>query len=398
LSADAKPSGRRVALVHHWLVRRRGGERVLESLARLLPGADLFTLLHDPKRCPAPAGVASVTTSAMQALPFASRGFRALLPLLPRFYAAMDLSGHDLVVSSDAALAKTVRVPEDAKHLCYCYSPPRWAWDLEQTYLEQRVPAPARPAARRLLKNVRRVDRRAADRVTRFVAISRHVARRIERCYERESEVVHPPVDTAFFTPGDESDGTVAARPGGNEVRPTQPSAARATFPDGAPRPYLLLGEAVAYKRFDLAVDACRELARPLVVAGGGPMFAALRRRAGPQTHFVPDPDDEQVRALYRDCRALLFPGEEDFGLVPVEAMACGRPVIALGIGGATETVVDGETGCLHTEQTAEALAESVKRFESIEASLASSACVERAAAFGTGRFEQEMAAQIAAV
>ncbi|MHC4845145.1 MAG: glycosyltransferase [Planctomycetota bacterium] len=380
MSADAQPSGRRVALVHHWLVRRRGGEKVLDSLARLLPGADLFTLVHDAKRCPAPEGVAGVTTSPMQHLPFASRGFRALLPLLPRFYGAMDLSGHDLVVSSDAALAKTVRVPERAKHLCYCYSPPRWAWDLEQTYLEQRVPAPARPAARRLLQNVRKVDRKAADRVTRFVAISEHVARRIERCYERESEIVHPPVDTAFFTPGDEDD------------------APRASFPDGAPRPYLLLGEAVAYKRFDLAVDACRELGRPLVVAGGGPMFSALRRRAGPQTHFVPDPDDEQVRALYRECRALLFPGEEDFGLVPVEAMACGRPVIALGVGGATETVVDGETGCLYPEHTAEALAEAVKRFESIEATLTAAACIERAAVFGTARFEREMAAQLAAV
>lgn len=391
MSADAQPTGRRVALVHHWLVRRRGGERVLDSLAHLLPGADLFTLVHDSKRCPAPEGVAGVTTSAMQHLPFASRGFRALLPLLPRFYAAMDLSGHDLVVSSDAALAKTVRVPDGAKHLCYCYSPPRWAWDLEQTYLEQRVPAPARPAARRLLENVRKVDRKAADRVTRFVAISRHVAQRIERCYERESEIVHPPVDTAFFTPGDDA-STAANRDAGKEIAPV------ASFPDGSPRPYLLLGEAVAYKRFDLAVDACRDLGRPLVVAGSGPMFAALRRRAGPQTHFVPDPDDEQVRELYRGCRALLFPGEEDFGLVPVEAMACGRPVIALGVGGATETVVDGETGCLYTEQTAEALAEAVKRFESVERTLASDACIERAGTFATDRFEREMAAQLAAV
>lgn len=349
---------------------------MLEVLAQLLPGADLYTLVHNAKACPAPEGVASVTTSPMQLLPFASRGFRALLPLLPRFYAAMDLAGHDLVVSSDAALAKTVRVPEGAQHLCYCYSPPRWAWDLQETYLEQRIPGPARGAARRLLAGVRRVDRQAADRVTRFVAISRHVARRIERCYERESAVVHPPVDTAFFTPG--------------------------RVPDPAPaeeaQPYLLLGEAVAYKRFDLAVDACRELDRPLIVAGGGPMFAALRRRAGPRTRFVSDPDDVQVRDLYRGCRALLFPGEEDFGLVPVEAMACGRPVIGLGTGGLTETVVDGETGCLHTEQNAMSLVAAMRRFESIEASLTADACVARAATFGVARFRTEMAAQLAAV
>lgn len=374
MSAKAPATGQRVALVHHWLVRHRGGERALEALARLLPGADLYTLVHDPQRCPAPEGVASVTTSAMQILPFATRGFRALLPLLPRFYAAMDLSGHDFVVSSDAALAKTVRVPKGVPHLCYCYSPPRWAWDLQETYLEQRVPAPARAAARRLLAGVRRADRKAADSVTRFVAISQHVARRIERCYERQAEIVHPPVDTDFFTPGN-----------------------RASAPPTEERPYLLLGEAVAYKRFDLAVDACRELDRPLVVAGGGPMFAALRRRAGPRTQFVSDPDDEQVRELYRGCRALLFPGEEDFGLVPVEAMACGRPVIALGKGGVTETVVDGETGCLYTEESAEALAAAVQRFESIEASLAAPACVKRAATFGMQRFEREMAAQLVA-
>jgi len=397
---DGAMAGTRVALVHHWLVSRRGGERVLAALSRLVPGATLHTLVHDPRACPAPPEVAAVRTSPLQHLPAAPRSFRALLPLHPWAFRRFDLSGRDLVLSSDAALAKTVRVPAGARHVCYCYSPPRWAWDLSELYLRQSVPAPARPLVRAVLARTRAADLRGAAGVSRFVAISEHVRQRIARCYGRPSDVVYPPVDTEYFTP--EPD---AGRPG----------AGRTAASDGAPRPYLLLGEAAPYKRFELALAACRLLDRPLVVAGGGRSLRRLRELAGPRTQFIADPDDAAVRALYRGCRALLFPGEEDFGLVPLEAMACGRPVIALARGGATETIVDGVTGCLYPDGAAQSapgdagtagraaleaqpLVAAIERFERLlEARLDPAAARARAERFSTARFLREMSALLAA-
>ena len=371
-SADgAVPPGTRVALVHHWLVRRRGGERVLEAMSRALPGADLFTLVHDPKRCPAPAEVARVVTSRLGRIPFGRKTFRAWLPLFPRLYAELDLSGHDLVVSSDASVAKAVTVPDGVPHLCYCYSPVRYAWDLRDVYLERGVPAPLRPLARGVLEGLRKADAEAAGRVDAFVAISAHVADRIRRAYGRDCAIVAPPVDIEFFTPGKTSVET--------DVSPAE-------------RPYLLLGEAVPYKRFDLAVEACRRLDRPLIVAGGGPEFARLRKTAGPRTRFIPDPSDEQVRELYRGCRVLLFPGEEDFGLVPVEAMACGRPVVAYGVGGAAETVLPGRTGVLYEQAGVDGLLEGMEQFEQSEGAFDPSACVRRAADYGPAAFHAGLA------
>lgn len=362
----------RVAFVHHWLVSRRGGEKALAALLDLRPGSDVFTLVHDREACPAPAGAARVVTSPLGRLPGATRWFRGLLPLFPWLYRRLDLSGHDLVVSSDASLAKCARVPDGAVHLCYCYSPVRYAWDLRETYLRRAVAAPLRPLARAVLRRVATADAAAAARVDRFVAISDTVARRIEQCYGRDATVVHPPVDTAFFTPG--------------------PARAPVDV-DPAERPYLLLGAAVPYKRFDDAVDACARLDRPLVVAGGGPGWEALRKRAGPRTRFVPAPDDDAVRDLYRHCRALLFPGEEDFGLTAVEAMACGRPVVGWGRGGVAETVRHGETGWLHADAGVDALARGMQEFEAHEGSLRPAECVARAASYGADVFAERMGA-----
>ncbi|MHC5209411.1 MAG: glycosyltransferase [Planctomycetota bacterium] len=369
-----------MALVHHWLVRRRGGERVLAAVAEAFPGADLYTLVHDPHAVPLPRGIASLTVSPMQRVPGARRARRLLAPFHPRAYRALDLSGHDLVLSCDAALAKTVRVPPGVPHVCLCFSPPRWAWDLSELYLQAQVPAPLRPLARRLLAGVRRADAAAAARVTAFVAISRHVAERIARCYGREAVVVHPPVDTHAFQPG-----------------PPDPAFAAADE-----RPYLLLGESVPYKRFEAGVLACRALDRPLIVAGDGPGTRDLRRLAGPRTRFVRDPDDATVRALYRSCRALLFPGEEDFGLVPLEAMACGRPVVALRRGGAKETVQDGLTGVLYEAARTDGLSDEVsalqagiRRFESQEQAFDADDCVARAREFSTQRFRDGLTAVV---
>ncbi|GJM21398.1 MAG: glycosyl transferase [Planctomycetota bacterium] len=393
----------RVALVHHWLIEQRGGERVLARLAEMLPGAELFTLLHDPERAPAPPQISRVHTSSLQGVPGAQLGFRALLPLLPSLYERFNLRGFDLVLSSDASVAKCLRVPDDIPHLCYCYSPPRYVHDLRELYLSESVPAALRPLARRLLRGVAERDRRAAERVTEFVAISEHVAARIENAYGRDAHVIAPPVDTQFFTPC-----------------ASAPTPANAPPPASAPRTeraYLLAGHAVPYKRFEVAVDACRELDRPLVVAGGGPRFDALRARAGARTRFVDSPTDDALRTLYRDCRALLFPGEEDFGLVPVEAMACGAPVIAWGVGGAAETVRHAETGWLyaldsngttpqaasnprnapHAEHVA-ALAAALQAFEVWESGFEPAAAVRRAQAYSVLAFRNALFERVRAL
>ncbi len=375
----------RPAIAHHWLVSRRGGERVLDVLLRLLPGADVYTLVHDPDKCPAPAGARALHVSRLQRLPFAARTFRAALPWHARAFAAFDLSDHDLLLSSDAALAKAVRAPAGVPHLCYCYSPPRWAHDLREEYLAT-CPAPLRPAARRVLRRVAQQDCAAAQGVTAFVASSRHVAGRIARTYGREALVIPPPVDTAFFTPGD-ADGDLG------------PLAAPLRALAGGRRPWLVLGHAAPYKRMDVAVRAARARGEPLVLAGDGPGFAHLARLAGPRTLVVRAPDDRQVRGLYRAALALLYPGEEDFGLVPVEAMACGTPVVALARGGACETVVDGATGVLYAAAPGaevSALCAALDRFAALEPALRASDAVARASGFATDVFLERLRALLA--
>ncbi|RKY17211.1 MAG: glycosyltransferase family 4 protein [Planctomycetota bacterium] len=373
-----------VALVHHWLVTRRGGEKCLDALSSLLPGASLYTLVHDEQRCAAPREVATLQTSALQRLPGWRRHFRLWAPAFSRLYAGLDVSAHAYVVSSDASLAKAVVKAPGARHVCYCYSPVRWAFDQRETYLAGSLPALARPLARVALARIAAADRRAATAVDHFLTVSEHVAERIRRAYGREAQVVHPPVDTDFFTPGTPDD------------EPPLPALTRAPWASGV-RPYLLLGQAVSYKRFELAVDACRVLDRPLVVAGAGPRWGALRRRAGPRTVFVPSPDDQTVRALYRGCRALLFPGEEDFGLVPVEAMACGRPVVALGLGGAAETVQDGTTGILVPAPGCDAFRDGILRLEREQSGLSSGAMLERARLFSLESHLRSMKAALVA-
>lgn len=385
--------GQPVALVHHWLVTRRGGEKCLDALSQLLPGATLFTLVHEPRRCPAPSEVARVVTSTLFRWPGARTLFRLGAPWLHHAFRRLDLAGFPFVVSSDAATAKAVAKDRGALHVCYCYSPVRWAFDLRESYLSQAVPAPLRPLARWATGRVAAADREAAQHVDHFVTVSAHVADRIERAYGRTAVVVPPPVDTHFFTPG-----------------PSEPPPALARLLAQAPwapeqRPYLLLGQAVPYKRFDLAVRACRILDRPLIVAGTGPQFKALRKLAGARTLFVSQPDDLSVRALYRQARALLFPGEEDFGLVPVEAMACGTPVVALGRGGATETLLDGLTGVLYDDPAqaraqagdSTALVAGIRRFESLESGLVPARMVERAGTFSLESHLRSMGAALAA-
>jgi len=329
-------SAGQVVLVHDWLTGMRGGERVLESLCEMLPGADVLTLLHHRGSVSARIERHRIRTSLVQRLPFAGSSHRRYLPLFPFAIEQLDLDGYDLVVSTSHCAAKSVVPPGRARHLCYCHTPMRYAWDQFEAYFgPARV---GRMASRRLyrplLARLARWDRATAHRVDRFVANSGHVAARIRRYYRRDATVVHPPVDTVFFHPA-----------------------------PVVPEPHVLVVSAlVPYKRIDIAIAACERLGMPLRVVGDGPEREGLERQAGPGATFLGRLSDDTVRDEYRRATAVMLPGEEDFGIVPLEAQACGRPVVALGRGGALETIRDGETGVLYPEPTTTALAEALRR------------------------------------
>ncbi len=334
----------RVAVLHHWFVTRGGGERVAECIASLFPAADLFTLLSRPEGLPATLRERVLHTSPLQRLPWASKFHRHLLPLYPRATEALDLRGFDLVLSSDSGPIKGVRLSPGAVHICYCHSPMRYLWDGFETYRQSMGPF-TRLAFSAVAGPLRRWDQAAASRVTYFVANSVYIANRIRRCYGREAEVVYPPIDLERAPP-----------PG-------------AAAPEGH---YLCAGRLVAYKRTDVAIEACARLGRPLRVAGTGPEEPRLRRlaaRTGASVEFLGELPDGQLWAEYARCRALLFVADEDFGMVPLEAQACGRPVIAYGAGGSLETVRGTgphRTGAYFAEQTPASAAEAMLAWEAI--------------------------------
>ena len=318
-------------LVHDWLTGMRGGEKALEALCDLLPDADLLTLVHVPGRVSPTIARHRIRTSLVQHLPLVDRLYRHYLPLFPFAIEQFDLDAADLVISSSHCAAKSVVPRPGARHVCYCFTPMRYAWDQFDHYFgPARVGPIASALARPVLARLARWDRRTAGRVNRYVAISHYVAGRIRRYYNRQSDVVYPPVDTEYFQPDQR-----------------------------APADYLLIVSAlVPYKRIDLAIDAARLARVPLRIVGDGPDRERLRARAADApVEFLGYQTDEQIRELYRGALAAVLPGEEDFGIVPVEAQACGRPVVALARGGALETVRDGVTGVLVAEPAAEAFA-----------------------------------------
>jgi glycosyltransferase involved in cell wall biosynthesis len=334
----------RIAIVHDWLTGMRGGEKVLSLLCGLMPNADLFTLFRVPGACDARIERMRIRTSVLNGLPAVRRYYRHLLPLMPLAIEQMDASQHDLVVSCSHCVAKGVIHSTGSAHICYCLTPMRYVWSQNEAY--QDGMGLCGKGLRLARGYLRAWDRRTARRVDLFLANSRNVAERIRRCYGRRARVVHSPIDTEFFTPSD------------------------------APREdyYLMVTALVPYKRVDQAVAAFARLGRPLRVVGGGPLLRALRRSAPSNVTFTGWQSDRVVRQHYRRCRALIQPGEEDFGLASLEAGACGAPVIAYGAGGALETVIDiseksrpGPTGLHYAPQTADALAAAVKRFEQAE-------------------------------
>lgn len=318
----------------------RGGEKVLLSLVGLFPDATLFTLLHLEGTVAPEIEALEIRTSFLQRMPGIDRRYRQYLPLFPLAVERFDLRGFDLVLSSSHCVAKGVRPAAGALHLCYCHTPMRYVWD---RYADYFGPGRLGPIERWLVPaacaGLRAWDVASAARVDRFAANSGYVAQRIRRYYGREAEVIPPPVDTDFFTPGEEDE----------------------------PGQYDLIVSALApYKRLDLALEAYRGTGRPLVIVGSGPEEAQLRSAAPPEARFLGYVDDQRLRELYRDCRAVLMPGVEDFGIVPLEAMACGRPAVVFAEGGGAETVEHGRTGLLFHEATPQALRCAVLSLETV--------------------------------
>jgi glycosyltransferase involved in cell wall biosynthesis len=321
----------------------RGGEKVLLSLAALFPDAPIYTLLHVKGSVAAELEARDIRTTFVQRLPDVARRYRHYLPLFPATAAQMDLRGFDLVISTSHCVVKGVRVP-DGVHLCYCHTPMRYVWDrFEEYFSRERMGRTGYAAIGVIAEGLRAWDVATAPRVDRFIANSAYVAGRIHRYYGRESTVLPPPVDTDFFTPGDDRPGT-----------------------------YDLVVSALApYKRVELVLEAYRGTGRPLKIVGTGPEGARLRAIPCPEASFLGHVDDIALRDLYRGCRLAIMPGVEDFGIVPLEAMACGRPAIVFAEGGGPESVVHGETGVVFREATAAALRAAVDSFETLRLNIA---------------------------
>jgi glycosyltransferase involved in cell wall biosynthesis len=365
MEANAIP---RVVLVHDWLTGMRGGEKCLEVLCRHWPEAPLYTLLHKRGAVAAAIEEHPIHASLFRFFPKVDRYYRYLLPLMP-VAARWKLPPCDLVISLSHCVAKAASPPPGVPHLCYCFTPMRYAWHMRETYFASDGSRGLRAKMRAgLLAQLRSWDRNTADRVTHFVAISQTVKRRIAECYGRDSRVIYPPVDTDFYTP--------AALP-------------RSDF-------YLVVSAFAPYKRIDLAIQACARLGHKLEVIGTGQDEGRLRRLAGANMRFLGWQSDEVIRDRMRRCRALLFPGEEDFGIVPVEAQACGAPVIAFGRGGATETVlapqaVSEPTGLLFEEQSVDCLVAALEEFETSSQQFLPQAARRQALHFNAHRFSQQM-------
>ena len=349
----------RVALVHDWLTGMRGGEKVLLSLARLFPDAPIFTLLHVRGSVHPELEARPIHTSFIQNLPAAATRYRHYLPLFPAAAQRLDLRGYELVISSSHCVAKGVQPPPGALHLCYCHTPMRYVWDRYDDYFgPDRVPLLARPVVGAIAEGLRAWDVATAGRVDRYACNSAYVAARIRRYYGREAEVIPPPVDAEFFTPDGDAPGTYD----------------------------LVISALVPYKRIELVLDAYRGTGRALKIVGGGPDDARLRGRAPAEVQFLGPVADDELLRLYRGCRSVIMAGVEDFGIVPLEAMACGRPAIVFGEGGGPETVIDGQTGLVFREPTPQALRACIDSLESVRFNIATLRA--RAEAFSRPVFE----------
>ncbi len=370
----------KVALVHDFLNQYGGAERVLKVLHEIFPQAPIYTLLYDKEKMKGEFKDADIRTSFLQKFPrFLRKRHKWLLPLMPTAPETFNLRGYDVVVSSSSAFAKGVVVKPKTIHICYCHSPMRYVWDWNEKYIiEQGLGNKRRLAARLLLNYIRMWDRTAADRVDYFVANSKTTQARIKKYYGRESKVIYPPVD----------------------VYPSYPRAELLDYKKSKSSAlgysedfFLIVSRLTPYKKLEVAIEALNKLNLPLVIIGdGSPRYARyLKSIASSKTKFLGWVSDEDIKEYYRNCRAFLFPGEDDFGIAPVEAMAHGRPVLALRKGGAVETVVEGESGEFFDNSTVEVMVDAIRRFISNEDRYNSEEIRRRARRFSKEAFTENI-------
>jgi glycosyltransferase involved in cell wall biosynthesis len=372
-------SNLKVALVHDFLNQYGGAERVLEAIHEIFPEAPIYTLLYDPAKMRGKFSDADIRPSFLQRFPkFLKRKHKWLLPFMPTAPETFNLRDFDLVISSSSAFAKGVIVKPKTIHVCYCHSPMRYAWDWNEKYLaEQELGEKRKLLVRLLLNYIRTWDRVAADRPDFFIANSKTTAARIKKYYGRESAIVYPPVDTEAVGVGPQSSGV------------------------GGPTPtndyFLIVSRLSPYKKIEVAVETMNKLNLPLVVVGEGmPKYVEyLKSVAGPKTKFLGFLPDRKIKEYYAGCRTFLFPGEDDFGIAPVEAMSFGKPVIALRRGGATETIIEGVTGEFFNEPTVEVMADAIRRFAEKEREYDSEKIREQAEKFSKEKFVENFRKEI---
>jgi glycosyltransferase involved in cell wall biosynthesis len=355
----------RIALVHDWLNQVGGAERVFEALVALYSEAPVYTSMYWPEAMPASYRKWDIRTSWMDKLPGVKRHHQPFLPLYPLAFESLDLDGYDVILSNKSGFCHGLITPPETVHICYCLTPTRYLWRYRDYAQREGIGRVTRLLLAPILSRLRTWDRLAADRVDRFVAISTEIRDRIAKYYRRDADIIYPPVNTSRFQPAP-------------------------TVGDY----YLTLGRLVPYKRVDLAVRACTQLNLPLKVGGSGRDMKRLQDLAGPSVEFLGSVAEEALPDLMAGCRAFLFPGAEDFGITPVEAMAAGRPVIAYACGGALETVVEGVSGTLFREQSVEALCDALARFE--PDAYDPHVIREHALQFDTTVFAQKMSAYVA--
>ncbi len=358
----------KTALVHDYLAQAGGAERVAAAFHTLFPDAPMYTSVYDPAATLSSFADMEIRTSFLQRWPFSSRRFHKLaLPYYPSAFERFNFSGFDLVLSSSSSFAKGIITPPETCHICYCHTPSRFVWRQQEYLAQTRSARAASSLISAVVNSMRSWDVESAQRVDYFVANSYNVARRIRKYYRRDvAAVIYPPVETSKFKP--------------------------AAFSEVGSH-FLVVSRLLNYKRIDLAIEACTRLSLPLRVVGIGPDLANLKRIAGPTIQFLGRLSDEKVAQELARCKALIFPGEEDFGITPVECMASGRPVIAYGAGGALETVIDKETGLFFPEQTVDSL---VSVLEEIDFYSFSPENLQRqAACFDTAVFEKQLVALI---
>jgi glycosyltransferase involved in cell wall biosynthesis len=348
----------RVAIVHDWLLTYRGGENVLNAITELYPQADIYTLFYSKGKVHAEIEKHSIFTSFLNKIPFAKKFYRHFLPLMPIAIESFDLKNYDLVISSSHCVAKGVVTHPDSLHICYCHTPMRYIWDQRSQYFSGIFNTLISP----IIHYLKMWDVTSSHRVDHFIANSNFVAQRIRKYYGRESSIIHPFVDGEYFIPAE---------------NPTKDY-------------YLIVSALVPYKRVDLAIEACNRLDKRLLIVGDGNLRGNLEKIAGPKIEFLGRKTQSELKHLYQNAKALLFPSEEDFGIAPIESMACGRPVIAFKKGGAIDTILPSKTGLFFKEQEVESLVDAIEKFELFEHEFHPRASREQAENFSRLEFQTQ--------